>query len=46
MEPYKSGKSTIQFQLDKPLPKKHIEEIIKYSIIDNKDRMKKNKSGK
>lgn len=43
VEPYKSGKSTIQFALEDPLPLRLIKEIIKYSIIDCKARKRKKK---
>lgn len=33
--PYRSGKSTLQFVLDKPLPINLIEKIVKYRIKEN-----------
>ena len=41
---YKSGKGSIQFPLEKPLPKSLITEIVKYRVKENieKDEAKKN----
>ncbi len=44
--PYKSGKSTLRFSIQAPLPKKLIKEIIEYSIVENKERWLKKKSSK
>ena len=37
LAPYKSSKSTVQFPLDKPLPKGLISKMIKYKIKENKE---------
>lgn len=37
LAPYKSSKSTVQFPLDKPLPKKLISKMVKYKIQENKE---------
>jgi uncharacterized protein YdhG (YjbR/CyaY superfamily) len=39
--PYKQGKGTIQFPLDKPLPFELITKIIEYRIKENKDQSKR-----
>lgn len=33
--PYKSGKGSIQFPLDKPIPYELVEEIVKYRVKEN-----------
>lgn len=40
---YKSGKGSIQFPLDKPLPKTLITEIVKFRVQENLGKKKKNK---
>ena len=36
---YKNGKGSVQFPLDKPLPMKLIERIVKYRIQKNRDKV-------
>ena len=38
---YKTSKGTIQFPLDKPIPKQLVREIVKYRVIQNLEKMKK-----
>lgn len=40
LAPYKSSKSTVQFPLDKPLPKEIISKMVKYKIQENKESSK------
>ena len=37
LAPYKSSKSTVQFPLDKPLPKELLTKMVKYKISENKE---------
>lgn len=38
---YKQGKGSIQFPLDKPLPLKLITQIVKFRVLQNKEKKKK-----
>jgi uncharacterized protein YdhG (YjbR/CyaY superfamily) len=38
---YKQGKGSVQFPLDKPIPFKLIESIVKFRIIENNEKKKK-----
>jgi uncharacterized protein YdhG (YjbR/CyaY superfamily) len=40
---YRSGKGSIQFPIDKPMPLSLIKKIVKYRIKDNSNRIKKKK---
>ncbi|MEP7376391.1 MAG: DUF1801 domain-containing protein [Chitinophagaceae bacterium] len=40
IKPYRSGKSTVQFVLDKPLPVNLIIKIVKYRMKENLERQK------
>jgi len=42
---YTTGKGTLQFPLDKPLPMKLISRIVKYGVADNLKNTKKNVEG-
>jgi len=42
--PYKTGKGSIQFPLDKPMPLKLISRIVKFRIKENSARVKKRKT--
>lgn len=38
---YKQGKGSVQFPLDKPIPYKLIERIVKFKVTENNDKTKK-----
>lgn len=38
---YKQGKGSVQFPLDKPIPYKLIENIVKFRVIENNEKKKK-----
>jgi uncharacterized protein YdhG (YjbR/CyaY superfamily) len=38
---YKQGKGSVQFPLDKPIPYKLIEKIVKFKVAENKSKAKK-----
>ncbi len=40
---YKSGKGSVQFPIDKPIPLKLISQIVKYRLIENEAKQKKKK---
>ena len=43
---YKSGKGSVQFPLDKPLPLKLITQIVKFRVIQNEEKEAAKKQGK
>lgn len=43
ISPYKTGRATLQFPFDKPLPKKLITDIIKHAAKANLEKISKNK---
>ena len=38
---YKQGKGSVQFPLDKPIPYNLIEQIVKYRVIENSQKVKR-----
>ena len=42
-EPYKTGKGSVQFPIDEPMPLKLITKIVKYRVKENTEKSKKSK---
>jgi uncharacterized protein YdhG (YjbR/CyaY superfamily) len=46
LAPYRSGKGTLRFPLDKPLPRKIIKKVIQFRLDENNKKAAQKKTGK